>query len=32
MELTEYRVWDRTQRIFHWINFLACSGSARSAP
>jgi cytochrome b len=23
MALTEYRVWDRTQRIFHWINFLA---------
>jgi Ni/Fe-hydrogenase 1 B-type cytochrome subunit len=23
MPLTEYRVWDRTQRIFHWINFLA---------
>lgn len=21
--LTEYRVWDRTQRVFHWINFLA---------
>lgn len=23
MTLTEYRVWDRSQRIFHWINFLA---------
>jgi len=23
MALTEYRVWDRTQRIFHWVNFLA---------
>jgi len=23
MALTEYRVWDRTQRLFHWINFLA---------
>jgi len=26
MELTEYRVWDRTQRIFHWINFFAVLG------
>lgn len=23
MRLAEYRVWDRTQRIFHWVNFLA---------
>jgi cytochrome b len=23
MTLTEYRVWDRTQRVFHWVNFLA---------
>jgi Ni/Fe-hydrogenase 1 B-type cytochrome subunit len=23
MPLIEYRVWDRTQRVFHWINFLA---------
>jgi Ni/Fe-hydrogenase 1 B-type cytochrome subunit len=23
MALIEYRVWDRTQRIFHWVNFLA---------
>lgn len=23
MSLHEYRVWDRTQRIFHWVNFLA---------
>jgi Ni/Fe-hydrogenase 1 B-type cytochrome subunit len=23
MALTEYRVWDRTQRIFHWVNFIA---------
>lgn len=23
MPLREYKVWDRTQRIFHWINFLA---------
>lgn len=23
MPVREYRVWDRTQRIFHWINFLA---------
>lgn len=23
MTLREYRVWDRTQRFFHWINFLA---------
>ncbi|HEX6259582.1 MAG TPA: cytochrome b/b6 domain-containing protein [Woeseiaceae bacterium] len=23
MPLTEYTVWDRTQRLFHWINFLA---------
>ena len=23
MSLIEYRVWDRTQRIFHWVNFLA---------
>jgi len=23
MALAEYRVWDRTQRIFHWVNFLA---------
>jgi Ni/Fe-hydrogenase 1 B-type cytochrome subunit len=23
MALTEYRVWDRTQRLFHWVNFLA---------
>ena len=23
MALTEYEVWDRTQRIFHWINALA---------
>lgn len=23
MALREYRVWDRTQRWFHWINFLA---------
>lgn len=23
MPLTEYRVWDRTQRVFHWVNFLA---------
>lgn len=23
MELREYRVWDRTQRIFHWVNALA---------
>jgi cytochrome b len=21
--MSEYRVWDRTQRVFHWINFLA---------
>jgi cytochrome b len=21
--LTEYRAWDRTQRIFHWVNFVA---------
>jgi cytochrome b len=21
--LTVYRVWDRTQRVFHWVNFLA---------
>lgn len=25
MPLTEYRVWDRTQRFFHWVNFLAVS-------
>lgn len=25
MPLTEYRVWDRTQRFFHWANFLAVS-------
>jgi Ni/Fe-hydrogenase 1 B-type cytochrome subunit len=23
MALTEYRVWDRTQRVFHWVNFVA---------
>jgi cytochrome b len=23
VQLTEYKVWDRTQRIFHWVNFLA---------
>jgi cytochrome b len=23
MALNEYRVWDRTQRVFHWINFIA---------
>ena len=23
MPLTEYRVWDRTQRVFHWVNFVA---------
>ncbi|HLF10816.1 MAG TPA: cytochrome b/b6 domain-containing protein [Gammaproteobacteria bacterium] len=23
MSLSEYRVWDRTQRVFHWVNFLA---------
>ncbi|HEX6997483.1 MAG TPA: cytochrome b/b6 domain-containing protein [Gammaproteobacteria bacterium] len=23
MALTEYRVWDRPQRLFHWVNFLA---------
>jgi Ni/Fe-hydrogenase 1 B-type cytochrome subunit len=23
MALAEYRVWDRTQRVFHWVNFLA---------
>lgn len=23
MPLKEYKVWDRTQRVFHWINFLA---------
>jgi cytochrome b len=23
MKLTEYKVWDRTTRIFHWINVLA---------
>lgn len=23
MALTEYRVWDRSQRIFHWVNALA---------
>jgi cytochrome b len=23
MPLKEYRVWDRTQRVFHWVNFLA---------
>jgi Ni/Fe-hydrogenase 1 B-type cytochrome subunit len=23
MELREYRVWDRSQRLFHWINALA---------
>src|SRR5690606_14196028 len=23
MALTEYLVWDRTQRVFHWVNFLA---------
>jgi Ni,Fe-hydrogenase I cytochrome b subunit len=23
MALAEYRVGDRTQRIFHWVNFLA---------
>jgi cytochrome b len=23
LALTEYRVWDRTQRVFHWVNFLA---------
>lgn len=23
MSLTEYKVWDRSQRIFHWVNFLA---------
>jgi len=23
MRLAEYRVWDRTQRVFHWVNFLA---------
>jgi len=23
MALTEYRTWDRTQRVFHWVNFLA---------
>jgi hypothetical protein len=23
MALTEYRGWDRTQRVFHWVNFLA---------
>lgn len=23
MALAEYRVWDKTQRLFHWVNFLA---------
>lgn len=23
MRLTEYKVWDRSQRVFHWLNFLA---------
>lgn len=23
MRLTEYRVWDRTQRVSHWVSFLA---------
>jgi cytochrome b len=23
MGLTQYHVWDRTQRVFHWLNFLA---------
>lgn len=23
MALTEYRVWDRPQRVFHWVNFAA---------
>jgi cytochrome b561 len=23
LALTEYRVWDRSQRVFHWVNFLA---------
>lgn len=23
MALVEYRVWDRAQRVFHWVNFLA---------
>lgn len=23
MPLHEYKVWDRTQRVFHWVNFLA---------
>jgi cytochrome b561 len=23
MALQEYRVWDKTQRVFHWINALA---------
>jgi len=23
VRLTEYKVWDRSQRIFHWVNFLA---------
>lgn len=23
MAFIEYRVWDRTQRVFHWVNFLA---------
>jgi Ni/Fe-hydrogenase 1 B-type cytochrome subunit len=26
--LSEYPVWDRTQRLFHWINFLAVLGLA----
>lgn len=26
MALVEYRVWDRTQRIFHWVNFVAVLG------
>lgn len=26
--MREYRVWDRSQRIFHWINFLAVLGLA----
>ena len=28
MTLRGYRVWDRSQRIFHWINFLAVLGLA----
>jgi cytochrome b len=28
MALQEYRVWDRTQRVFHWINALAVTALA----